>query len=102
MHHFRNRLRKPPTVSTRTVRLMDRIIYVVAIVAPLFTLDQLAQIWGTHSAQGVSVVTWGAFAVFSFIWLLYGYVHNDKAIIITNILWVTFEFLVALGAFIYR
>lgn len=81
---------------------MDKIIYVVAIVAPLFTLDQLTTIWRYHDARGVSYITWGSFAVFSSVWLLYGYIHKDKAIIITNILWVMFELSVAIGAFMYR
>lgn len=102
LHHLRARHRKPPTPSTRLVRVMDKIIYVAAFVAPLFTLDQLSGVWIHHNAQGVSIVTWSALAFFSAVWLFYGYVHKDKAIIIANFLWVVCEGLVALGAYIYR
>jgi uncharacterized protein with PQ loop repeat len=70
------------------IRWLDNIVYVVSVILPLTALPQIYQIWSTQDAQGVSLLTWGLFAVFSVPMLLYGIVHKVKPLIIMNILWM--------------
>lgn len=82
-------------------RLLDRFIFVVGFLGPLFALPQIWQIYHYQDADGVSAVSWSAFLFFSIIWLMYGLVHNEKPLIVSNILWILFNFLIVLGVIIY-
>ena len=103
-HHMRERIYKnkekyPPHDYYKTT--LDRLIYVVGVLTPLFTLPQLARIWLNKSAADVSFLTWGSFFVFAVIWLLYGLVHQEKPIIFLNSSLVVINGLVVLGIFLF-
>ncbi len=81
--------------------ILDRVIYVVGIVGPLFTIPQLIKIYYFQSASGVSVISWGAYALFDIPWILYGILHKERPITLTYILWFFFNALVFVGAILY-
>ena len=62
----------------KPITLLDHIIYVVAFMAPLFTVPQFYEIWTRRDASGVSIITWGAYTISSFLWLLYWKEHKEK------------------------
>lgn len=80
---------------------IDKIIYIFGVAGPILTLPQVYKIWAYKTAGGVSAFSWGALAVSSVFWLVYGFIHKDKPIIFTYTLWVVINFLVMLGAIIY-
>lgn len=82
-------------------RVLDRLIFVIGFLSPLFTLPQVWEIWVYKNADGVSPVTWGALFIFAFFWLFYGIIHKEKPIIFMYTLWIIFNGLVALGAILY-
>ena len=82
-------------------RFLDRLIFVVGALNPLFTLPQIYKIYSSHAAAGVSAVSWSAYFIFSIVWFIYGIVHKEKAIMFTYALWIIMNALVALGAIIY-
>jgi uncharacterized protein with PQ loop repeat len=77
---------RPQTVRT-VVKLawLDMLIYVASVVGPLATLPQVLKIYVTRDAEGLALVSWTAYAALNVVWILYGYKHKEKPIIIANI-----------------
>lgn len=83
-------------------RIMDRIIYFIAVLGPVTALPQIIKIWIEQTAAGVSVFFWVAGFIGAFFWMFYGYLHEEKPIIFANILWILIQGLIVLGILIYR
>ncbi|MBU0957374.1 MAG: hypothetical protein KKF56_01040 [Nanoarchaeota archaeon] len=79
----------------------DVLMYVLGILVPLSVLPQLYNIWILQDASGVSIITWSLFLISAFIWLLYGYVHRYKPVIIANLMWIFSEVFIIVGVSIY-
>ena len=82
-------------------RFVDKSMIVIGILGPLFALPQVFKIWIQHNATGVSIITWLALAIIAAYWAMYGFLHKDKPIIITFILWVILDILIVIGALIW-
>ena len=80
---------------------LDKLIYLVGVSGPIMTLPQLYKIWIEQNASGVSLVSWSWYLIIAFIWSLYGIVHKEKPIIVTNALWIFIEIFIVLGIIIY-
>ena len=101
-HHFFARRRREPYPATRVgLRMLDIVVYIAGIVGPLATIPQVLQIYTTHSASGVSFVTWGAYALFDIPWIIYAIVHREPPLLLCYILWFFFNSLVAIGVLLY-
>ncbi len=105
-HHFHVRkrvhekLEKYPNTN-KWKRFLDKLIYFVGILYPLMALPQIFKIWTEKNAIGVSALTWGLHLVCAIFWLTYGIIHNEKPIILTNVLWGIFDFLIIIGTLTY-
>ncbi len=84
------------------IRFLDRLIFVIGALGPIATIPQAYTIFAHHSAAGVSFFSWFVYFLFSIVWLVYGIVHKEKAIIFSYSLWIIMNGLVAFGAIIYR
>jgi uncharacterized protein with PQ loop repeat len=82
-------------------KFIDRAIYVAAFVEPLSTVPQVIAIFSTRSAAGISISTWITYVAFSFLWLWYGIVHKQKALIVAEVLFILTEGLVVIGGIVY-
>ncbi len=82
------------------IRLLDHIVIVIAILGPIITVPQLLLIFENQDASGLSFLTWSSYLVFSAVWLIYGIIHHEKPIIITNSLYVTVDIAI-IAAMIY-
>ncbi len=82
-------------------RFMDKAIYVVGVFGPIMTLPQVWKIWVGKNAVGVSVLSWSAYLIAAFFWLVYGLIHKEKPIIITYSLWILMEISIVAGTLIY-
>ena len=104
MHKRKRQTRKldPFPHPNHKIKFIDDIIYFFAIIIPLMTIPQIWVIWVNKSAQDMSLITWGAFLVSAFVWLIYSIVHKDKPLIINSVLWVILESLVVIGIIIFR
>ncbi len=80
---------------------MNRLVLVISFIVPVMTLPQIYNIWFLHQAQGVSIITWGAYLCSSLIWLMYGMIHKDKYIVFANTLWVITDVFVVGGVLIF-
>lgn len=84
------------------VRIMDTLAYCASSLSLFFTLDQVRIIWINHTVEGVSLFAWLFYTNSAFIWLLYGYVHKDRVLIITNCAWVLFSLSIVVGIILFR
>ena len=80
---------------------INTIAYVDAFFSMFFTLDQARVIFVTHDAHSVSLITWGFYVISSFVWLAYGYVHEDRVLVITSYGWILVNGLVVFGIVLY-
>jgi len=94
------KLRNYPS-NSKGVRFLDKIMLLIAVAAPIMTIPQITKIYLLKNAAGVSTITWGAYILLNVPWLIYGFVHKEKPIIISTILWLIINTLVLVGALIY-
>ncbi len=82
-------------------RFYDKFIYVIAILAPIANIPQLLKIWVDKTAAGVSAISWFIFSFFAVTWVIYGFIHKDKHLIIMYSGLIITQVLIAIGAVIY-
>ena len=82
-------------------RALDLMVYVAGVLGPIFGIPQIYTIYVHKNAAGVSAFSWGMFALFNIVWILYGIVHRERVITVTYSLWFVVNSLVAIGAIIY-
>ena len=104
LHHLHSRQRQVggtwPHRDPR-IRFLDGVIYAISIVGPVIAIPQVITIWVHHQAAGVSLFYWVMQALASALWLLYGFVHKQKPLIISNPLWLTMCTMVSIGVALY-
>jgi len=106
MHHLhiRKRIHKkhePYPHPDKIKRYFDKVIYLIAFFGPLMTLPQLLQIWIYREAGGVSVISWTGFCVFSVMWLIYGFLHKEKPLIVMYFSLSILQAIIAAGAYMF-
>lgn len=85
----------------KTKQFFDKLIYLIVFLSPIMNVPQLLKIWIEKDASGISLISWISFSFFSLIWLIYGVLHKEKAIIFMNFALVIIQALVATGAVLY-
>lgn len=106
LHHLYKRkrtsqnLEQYPSTNPR-IKLLDDILLVVAVIGPLVTIPQIVQIFTTQDVRGFSPITWGLYAFFNILWLIYGIVHREKPLIVTYALWFLMNSTVFVSIFIF-
>ena len=80
---------------------MDRGMYIIALIAPIMTIPQLIDVFHGH-VQGVSLLTWGAYAVVSGLWLVYGFFHKDKPLMLTQFLLLVLDGSIVFFVLLFR
>jgi uncharacterized protein with PQ loop repeat len=88
------------TIETNTdpKRFVDRLIYLIAVVEPLFSLPQAYQIYHDRAAANVSILSWAGFEFMTLLWLWYGVASRDLKILIYQGLFFVIDGSVLLGA----
>ncbi len=103
-HHLHKRKRmyekhEPYPHPDKAKRVMDKFIYFIGVLGPIMTLPQLIEIWVYGNTAGVSALSWGAFGVIAFVWIIYGIMHKEKPIVLSHALWMLFDVLIVIGVF---
>lgn len=96
-HHIKKHTHKR---ENNLIILMDKLMYVIALIAPVMTIPQLVGVMNHHVA-GVSLATWGAYAFVSALWLLYGILHKDKPLILTQFLLLILDGAIVIFVLLY-
>jgi uncharacterized protein with PQ loop repeat len=100
-HKHELRHGKQVVKKTAYITFLDKLTFVVGVIGPFTVLPQVYGIFRSHSASGVSLVTWSLMFVVTFPWILYGIAHKDKSIIASFILWEIVNLAVIAGVLIY-
>lgn len=80
----------------------NELILLLAFGTPLLTLPQLLAVWKHRRVEGLSLTTWAGYSVMSLLWLIYGIIHKEKPIIVTNGLLLVIDTAITVGILIYR
>ncbi|MFA6271604.1 MAG: SemiSWEET family transporter [Patescibacteria group bacterium] len=83
------------------ILLLDRVMYFMGIAIPVLTSSQVIKIWINKTAEGVSLIAWGAYAVNSILWIIYGELHKKKPLVFMNAVNLFINTLVVIGTIIY-
>jgi uncharacterized protein with PQ loop repeat len=73
--------------DTKLRKAVDDLIYVFAILGPATTLPQVYTALIEQNVGGLSIITWILWQVITIFWIIYGFIHEDKPILISNISW---------------
>ena len=79
----------------------DYVVYFFMIATPLFELPQAIAIYANHSAQGVSIWTWGFFFMSSLVWILYTLRNRLYPMVVTYSMYIMIEASIVLGIAMY-
>ncbi|MDD4975510.1 MAG: SemiSWEET family transporter [Bacteriovorax sp.] len=106
LHHYHIRKRiyqkhEPFPHPQKLKRNYDKLISVIAFVAPLANLPQLFKIFSEKDALGVSAISWVFFFIIAAIWLGYGILHKDRNIITMYSLLMVTEASIIVGIIFY-
>jgi MtN3 and saliva related transmembrane protein len=105
-HHLHQRKRiykrlEPIPNPKALKRFLDRIMVFIATAGPIAVLPQMFDVFFTKNVTGLSLTTWTLWTLLSFVWLLYGVLHKEPPIIVSNILYIVLQGLVVGGILMY-
>jgi uncharacterized protein with PQ loop repeat len=83
-------------------KLIDKLIYVVALTYPLSTIPQIVDIYASKSSENISLLTWLLYDAFTFVFLWYAIQNRLKPLIIEYSMWIVAQSIVVAGILIYR
>ena len=83
-------------------KFFDKLMYVVALLVPLIPLPQVWEVLVNKNVQGVAVSSWFFFGVVDILWLIYGFIHKEPPIYISNFIITILNFVVVIGVLLYR
>ncbi|HSW74330.1 MAG TPA: hypothetical protein VLG16_00510 [Candidatus Saccharimonadales bacterium] len=81
---------------------LDYFVYFFTFATPLFELPQAVEIYSRHSAQDVSLWTWGFFCIDNLVWIIYALHKKIRPLVITSILYEIIELAILIGILTYR
>lgn len=106
VHHFHLRKRIHKNFEEyphpdKFKNFIDKIIYFVGIFGPIMTIPQVLQIWYYKTAVGVSLISWIAYLFCAIIWAIYGFLHKEKPIIVSQCFYIVLEIFIVIGIILY-
>ena len=66
------------------------------------TVPQVVAVWTEPEVRGVSVLSWMAYLVSAFLWLVYGLRRRDRTIYLPCIGWILLDVGVIVGVLMHR
>lgn len=91
----------PAGSSAKSDTLLRRLLGGMSIFTLLMTVPQVWTIWVGQRADGVSVVSWGAYLFSALLWFWFGLQQRDKNIYLPCVGWVVLDGAVIAGALTY-
>ena len=107
LHHLHTRKRisghtkHPFPANSRLLRLLDKVVYAAGIIAIIMMFPQLRLIYIEKSADGLAPITWVMLAILNIPWIIYGFAHREKPIVLVYCLWLIVNSLMFIGALLY-
>jgi MtN3 and saliva related transmembrane protein len=103
-HHVRKRVYKklePFPHPKALTRFLDHTMVFIATAGPIAALPQVFDTFFTKNVSGLSLMTWSLWTMLSGVWLLYGILHKETPIIVSNVLYIALQGLVVIAILIY-
>lgn len=97
-HHHRLSAK---AITLRWKPIVDKLIYPLGIMGPVFSIPQVLEIWLHQDAGSVSLTSWSIYTLMSFVWILYGILHKDTPITLSYSGFFLINIAVVLGIMIY-
>ena len=72
------------------------------VVTMLMTVPQVITVWVGGNANGVSLLSWGAYLFSACLWFVYGIRKRDKTIYLACIGWIVLDAAIVIGAIVQR
>ena len=82
--------------------LLYRLTLVAAVAQPLMTVPQAIQLYTTHDASGLSLLTWAGYTLFGLIFLVYGIKYQLLPIIVAQTIWGVLQLSVVIGIILWQ
>ena len=107
LHHLHKRKRSSGRAfhsfpaDTRSLRFLDKVVYAAGVIAIIMMFPQLRLIFVEKNAAGLAPITWITLAILNIPWIIYGFVHRERPIILVYILWLIVNSFMFIGAVIY-
>jgi MtN3 and saliva related transmembrane protein len=81
----------------------NELMVLAGVVSPVATIPQIVKLYGTHTqhASGQSLTTWAVYTGIAVLWVIYGVVNREPAILIGNFLGTIMYALVVMGILIH-
>ena len=92
---------EPYPARTFGKRFLDVAVYVAGILGPAMSLPQVILVYVGQDVAGISVISWFGWAILDIPFIIYGFAHKERPIVITYTLWMLINLSVAIGAIIY-
>ena len=80
----------------KTRKAVDSMAYIVGVSGNIAVIPQILKAWQSN-APGLAVLTWLLFVGIGFIWLVYAIQHQQKPLIVAQIVGITCNIAVVLG-----
>ncbi len=87
---------------TKYIVFLDKVTFIAGVVGPFTVLPQVFSIFSSHSAAGVSLETWSLIFIVTFPWILYGFAHKNRSIIVSFTPWEIVNLVVVIGVLMCR
>lgn len=104
MPRQQNKTHKKRSAVTKKAKkhaLVDRATYIAAIVEPIITIPQAADIFVHHTAAGISLSSWIGYELLTVVWVWYAIAHKDRLILIYNAMYFVVQTVIIIGGFMY-
>jgi uncharacterized protein with PQ loop repeat len=82
-------------------KMMQKVLAGLSIFTLAMTVPQIAAIWLSRQAAGVSLLSWGAYWISAFVWFWYGLRKRDPNIYLPCIGWLILDGAVLVGTLLY-
>ena len=89
-----------PIYKSSTTKF-DRLLYALSVITIVMTIPQVFSIWSNHTAEGVSVFTWGTYLISACLWLVHGIRKRDPSIYLACIGWILLDAAIVAGALVF-
>jgi len=102
--HTRKRIHQKKQVFPHPnpyVRFVDLSVYVLGVVAPLMIAPQVWRVFSGKQVDGLHLATWVTFTLSAIVWLMYGFVHKERAVIIAQALFLIMNSAMVVGILIF-
>ncbi len=83
-------------------KFFDKVMYIGSLFGPFVLIPQIIQVWINQDASGISIITWALLAGGSFMWFVYGLLHDEKPLVLTNFILLICDLVIIVGVLLYR